>query len=604
MTNERKIPPPLRPPVTLARTGLLILLIPFWLAGCASLSSVHKIHLALHTTNARVAQAEAQNRALADQIRSLQAEIASAAKSARAREATLAAATQRATQEARIALDQARQANASLVASLTQASHRTGAGRGSHYRWLFARILAQAHALALRPYAPLPLTPLALRRISHPLFRSLSYRGTLPFWPTHARVSLHFKPAGYLFDRPVKIYLVARGKIVPLNFTPEDFGLPPPLIHQLPPHIAASGFEIMNHIPGQDRTRAVLSFLGAGYFRARGRDQAWGPLARGIAINTAITNHPERFPAFRSFWIVAPNRHDPSLTLFALLDGSSVTGVYRFRVTSGGTASMHVAAVLFLRHRVRRLGLAPLVSMFLRGRMDVTQSVKLHPAIHDSDGLSYETRTGRWVWSPLANPKHLNVRLMNLANPRGFGLMQRDRHPKAYQSMPGHDQASPNVWVQPDGDWGPGQLELVEIPTERATNSNIMTFWVPSSQPPPGTPLMLRYTIRWGAMRTPVTPLGRVVATREMQAAHGGRTFALYFQGERLRAIPSWINLEPVIETSGHGKARDISLVKLPGTGRWRLRFTVSSHPGLILKTWIHYRAKPLTETWTYQIPR
>ncbi|MHB1544486.1 MAG: glucan biosynthesis protein [Gammaproteobacteria bacterium] len=591
-------------PRMLAAARLLALTAPFWLTSCASLSSVHKLRIALQATNTRLAQTEARSSSLTRKIQSLRSELISATASLRMTQGKLASATQRASLEARAALQQAEETNANLMTSLTRATHRPLVDRKSRYRWLLARILAQAHALALKPYAPPPRAPAALRHIDRTLFQSLHFQGWLPFWPAHARLSLIFKPAGYLFDRPVGIYLVSRGKIVPLTFTAADFRLPSPLAKQLPPRITSSGFEIVDHSTELHKAYAYLSFLGAGYFRARGRGQWWGPLARTLAINTAVPNSPGNLSAFRSFWIVPPARKDSTLTLFALLDGSSATGVYRLRVTPGKTAQMRVSAVLFLRHPVGRLGLAPLVSMFLRGRMGTNQPARLHPAVHDSDGLSYETATGRWVWSPLVDPGRLTVRMFRLTNPRGFGLMQRDRRFKAYQSLHTHYQESPNVWIEPNGNWGPGQLELVEIPTKQAADDNIVAFWVPARQPVPGQPFMLRYTIRWGAVQTPPALLGRVRTTREVQSPHGRRTFTLSFQSKRLQKIPSWVSLEPSVTIRGHGKVSGISLTKLAGTQRWQLRFTVPSHPGLVLKAWIHYHAKPLTEVWTYQIPR
>ena len=604
MTADPRFPSPILTGRMQVGARLLALIVPFWLTSCAPLSSVHKIRIALQATNSRLTRTEARNAALAREIQSLHAELTAAKAGFRMAQEKLAMATRKASAEARTALQQAENANANLMTSLASSAHPPPAGRRNRYRWLFARILAKAHALALRPYVPPPSAPRALRRIGRTRFQSLYFRGRLPFWPAQARLSLIFKPAGYLFHQAVMIRLVTRRTIVPVTFTASDFRVPASLAKQLPPRIAPSGFEIVDHFVGLHRADAYLSFLGEGYFRARGQGQWWGPLARALLVNTAVPNSSGNAPPFRSFWIIRPERKDLALTLFALLDGPSVTGVYRFRVTPGETTRMQVHAVLFLRRPVKRLGLAPLVSMFLRGRLDANRPARLHPAVHDSDGLSYETRTGRWIWSPLADPGRLTVRMFPLASPRGFGLMQRDRRFGAYQSLHQHYQASPSVWIEPHGNWGPGQLELVEIPTEQATNDNIVALWVPGREPAPGQPLELRYTIRWGILPTPPAPLGRVMATREVRSPGGRRTFTLSFQSKRLAAIPSWVGLEPSVTISGHGKVNGLTLIKLAGTRRWQLRFTVPSHPGLVLKAWIHYRAKPLTEVWTYQIPR
>ena len=43
----------------------------------------------------------------------------------------------------------------------------------------------------------------------------------------------------------------------------------------------------------------------------------------------------------------------------------------------------------------------------------------------------------------------------------------------------------PSGWVEPQGDWGKGRVELVEIPTADETNDNIVAFWTPESLPEP-----------------------------------------------------------------------------------------------------------------------
>lgn len=602
MTTDRRVP--LRTPVLLTGARLLALTVPLWFAGCASLSSVHQVRVSLQAADVRIARAEARNRALTRKFQALHSELVAETKGLTDAQNKLAAVAKRASLEAREALQQAREANDNLMTRLADTGHGPRAGRLSRDRWLFAHIVKEAHALAQTRYAPPPPVPSALRRIDHRPFRSPGFQGSLPFWPARARLNLIFRPEGYPFDRPARIYVVTGRTIVPVRFTAQNFRLPAALAKQLPSQIPSSGFEIVDHGLKRHQTYAYLSFLGAGYFRARGRGQWWGALARPLAINTAIPNSREQFPVFRSFWIVPPARKSPLLTLFALLDGSSVTGAYRFQMKPGQTAQIKVSAVLFLRHPVKRLGLAPVISMFLRGRMKASRSGHLHPAVHDSDGLSFATATGQWAWAPLADPDRLTVRMFQLADPRGFGLMQRDRRFNAYQSLHRPYQKSPDVWIKPQGTWGAGQLELVEIPSEKATNRNIMAFWVPKWEPAPGVPFLLRYVIRWGHVHTPPEPLAQVTATREALSANGRPTFTLDFQSKRLANIPPWIKLEPSIAVRGPGKVRDVSLIKLAGTRRWQLRFNAPDHPGLILKAWIQYHTKPLSEVWTYQIPR
>ena len=62
--------------------------------------------------------------------------------------------------------------------------------------------------------------------------------------------------------------------------------------------------------------------------------------------------------------------------------------------------------------------------------------------------------------------------------PRGFGLMQRARKSGDYNDLVAHYERRPSLWVEP-GDWGQGAVMLVEIPTDKEINDNIVAFWRP-----------------------------------------------------------------------------------------------------------------------------
>ena len=574
------------------------------LAGCASVSSVDKVRAELQATEGRAAQIEAQNVALGREMQSLRSSVAAQSHALETAQAKLIVVVQKAITTSRTALRLAKQANENVANNLGPLAHQPTSDGKRHLHWLFARVVAQARALATKPYAPPPRISAVLRHLGGARFRSLRFRATPPFWPLQTRIGLGFQPVGSLFDHAMNVYLVVGRSLDPVTFSAADFGLPTSLAKVLPTRIAPSGFEIVRRNVGKDRGHAYFSLQDANYFRGRGHGQGWGALAYALTINTAVRNQPESIPAFRSFWIVPPGRKSRALTFFGLLDGPAVTGAYRFRVLTGTVTRVRITEVLFLRHPVTRFELAPLATMFLRGRIDARRPLGMAPAVHDSDGLSYETPAGHWVWSPLVDPTRLTIRTFRLTNPRGFGFQQRDRRFKAYQSVRTHYQACPNVWVVPHDAWGAGRLELVEIPMKHATDDNIMAFWVPAHPPLPGHPFTLRYSLRWGAKGTPSIPLARVTTTRGVRAPHGYRTFVVDFQGSRLSSIPSWVALKPSVVVRGHGSVRDVSLVKRPKTHLWQLRFSATDHPGLVLKAWIYYRTRVLTEIWTYQAPR
>jgi glucan biosynthesis protein len=169
-----------------------------------------------------------------------------------------------------------------------------------------------------------------------------------------------------------------------------------------------------------------------------------------------------------------------------------VTGAYRFLIKPGTTQMMDVDAALYPRKPIERVGIAPLTSMFLYAENDKRISNDWRPEIHDSDGLAMWTGHGEWIWRPLVNPAHLRFNAYADNNPRGFGLMQRDRDFDHYQDDGVFYDRRPSLWVEPKSGWGKGSIQLVEIPTVDETFDNIVAFWNPEAKPQPGTGTAVR----------------------------------------------------------------------------------------------------------------
>ena len=64
------------------------------------------------------------------------------------------------------------------------------------------------------------------------------------------------------------------------------------------------------------------------------------------------------------------------------------------------------------------------------------------------------------IWRPLENPRTLHVSGFQMQNPKGFGLVQRDRDFEHYQDLETQAQRRPSVWIVPRHDWGAGRVEL------------------------------------------------------------------------------------------------------------------------------------------------
>jgi glucans biosynthesis protein len=217
---------------------------------------------------------------------------------------------------------------------------------------------------------------------------------------------------------------------------------------------------------------------------------------------------------FTHFWIERPGPKANAIVIYALLESKSATGAYKITAQPGVETLTEVELTLFPRAELRVLGIAPLTSMFLfdetnRGHLD-----DYRPEVHDSDGLQIATKSGEQLFRPLANPLKLQVSSFTTQVPQGFGLVQRSRQQSDFEDFDAQYERRPSAWIIPKGDWGSGAVELVEIPSGRETNDNIVAFWRPAAPLLPGHPAQFAYTITWCAEPPLPKGLGKVVSTR------------------------------------------------------------------------------------------
>jgi len=464
-------------------------------------------------------------------------------------------------------------------------------------------LVLRAQKAAEQPYQTPAKIPSALTGLDYDRYAKIRFKGTVPGWSPMASFQPSFYPAGYLFHHAVRIYLLKSGQEEPLLFPGSDFNFDSATGKSVSGHTPLAGFSLF--YPFEDSgINEFLSFRGASYFRAMGHGQTWGLSARGVAINTAVSHLAEEFPYYSAFWIVPPSAGARSLTLYARLDSPSMTGACRFIIRPGVQTVMDVKMVLFARKSMKRLGIAPLTSMFLQGgggrRFD-----PLLRAVHDSDGLSIESGKGDWLWYPLRNPKHLVVRKLSLNGIKGFGLMQRARQYSDYLAYGMDYQKRPSAWVTPTGgDWGKGHIVLVELPTNNETNDNITTFWVPETQPKPGQSLRFDYRIAWQGDQQTLPPLAYVSATRHGHKAKAD-VYVIDFRGGDLDALPSWVSLKPVIHIDGPASLSSAWVSKDPGSQRWRLEIAVKRRDAgpVRLRASLGFHTRVLTEAWVARLP-
>ncbi len=330
--------------------------------------------------------------------------------------------------------------------------------------------------------------------------------------PTEFRLDL-FHP-GFIYFEAVEVSIVENGRASRIPFSPTLFayGDQVPALGDLD-GVGFAGFRGRYPINAPGAYQEFVIFLGASYFRALARNQVYGLSARGLAINTAEPEG-EEFPAFRKFWIEKPGAEADTVVIYALLESQSATGAYRFAITPGAETVLEVEAQLFTRTSVKKMGIAPLTSMYLFNGLNRTGFDDYRLAVHDSDGLQILTGNGEWLWRPLANPAKLQISYFGDRRPRGFGLMQRSRSYEEFGDAEAKYERRPSVWIEPQGDWGDGFVELVEIPTDREINDNIVAYWRPKSAVPPGGPRQVLYRMRWTDFVLPPAELLWISASR------------------------------------------------------------------------------------------
>ncbi len=397
-----------------------------------------------------------------------------------------------------------------LPARALAATETVGAARPFDYAGLKTEARTRAGRLYQTPSTTLPR---AVQALDPEIFQSIRFRPEQSLWATdRLRFQARFIHLGGAYRVPVRMYEVVDGQAREIAYLPEMFDLGRSALARarLPRDTGFAGLRLTHHT---DWERDVVVFQGASYFRAAGGDPRFGLSARGLAVDSGLPR-PEEFPTFTAFWLERPAAGSSTLTLYALLDSPSVTGAYRFVVTPGETLTMEVDATLYPRKAIERLGIAPATSMFLHGENDRRMAYDWRPELHDSDGLAMWTGAGEWIWRPLSNPAQLQFNAFQDDNPRGFGLLQRDRSFDSYQDDDSAYERRPGLWIEPKGDWGKGSVQLVEIPTLDEAFDNIVAFWNPERRPQAGDELNVAYRLYWGAQPPVQSSLARVVATR------------------------------------------------------------------------------------------
>ncbi|MFC0269273.1 glucan biosynthesis protein G [Kushneria aurantia] len=495
----------------------------------------------------------------------------------------------------------------------------------------FEDVSQQAQELAQRSYsAPQNNLPDALANLGFADYQKIQYKPAQSHWrDDDLRFDLSFFHEGMHYNTPVTVNAVDGDSVNELQFSPSNFNygdlnVDPSQFQNL----GFAGFSI-NYGADPHHKQETMVFLGASYFRVASKGQRYGLSGRGLAIDTGL-NSGEEFPRFSEFWVVKPQPEDRYLIIYALLDSPSATGAYRFVLRPGSDTQVDVKSRLFLRRQVSRLGIAPLTSMYLYGSAQPASQLNFRPAIHDSEGLLLAGQDGQWLWRPLANPARLSDSSYPASSPRGFGLLQRDHQFDAYQDVENRYDLRPSAWIEPQGNWGEGQLALIQIPTPDETNDNIVSFWQPSADLPTNQPLDYNYTINWtlDEARYHNPDLGWVAQTRRsrgeviqdnlVRQSDDSTMFVVDFVGPPLKSTDNDGNIRANLDVGDNGELVRSQVVRNPAMGGYRLKVSVKAKDTakpVDIKAYLESSdsqssgqngqssAQRLTETWNYVLP-
>ncbi|WP_026481635.1 glucan biosynthesis protein [Ahrensia sp. 13_GOM-1096m] len=485
----------------------------------------------------------------------------------------------------------------------------------------FAILIDQMRELSSQDYVEPTQLGQPFNKLSYDDYRKIQFNPKHARWNDEAsQFQLHGFHPGWLYRETVALYEVNEGAARPLNFTAHDFKYYDGMKTKIDPDMqlpGIAGFRINNPLNRLDKFDELMAFVGASYFRALGRGNAYGMSARGLSIDTGLSTG-EEFPRFTAFWVERPAANSGIITLYAALESPSVTGAYKFVVDPGEDTVMDVECKLFFRKNVKQLGIAPLTSMFLYSHVNRSDFDDYRPQVHDSDGLLIERKNGDKAWRALSNPKRLSLSYFSEHNLKAFGLYQRARDFDEFQDVGARYHERPSVRVELVGDWPNGSVRLLEIPANIETDDNIGAFWSPDKSPKAGEELTFAYRLHWGGLPPEINgDLAYVDSTRSGVGGFSGvsnpdtnvRKFVIDFIGGNIANLPydpdKEMPIKPVV-TASAGEIKNVVLSKVSGKDMWRLVFDLDSKNELLLELTAHiagYESK-LSEVWHFQWTR
>jgi glucans biosynthesis protein len=461
-------------------------------------------------------------------------------------------------------------------------------------------VVKKAVELASKPFkepeAPLPSAFSGLTFDQYASIRRVP--GTAIWSDQKLGFSLEPLHRGFVYITPIVINIVENGMAQRVIYGAVDFDFgklqPPAVLGDL----GFSGLRILK--ASEQGFEDIAIFQGASFFRARAHAQPFGVTARGLAIRTG--DEPgEEFPLFREFWVEKPNPAANTLALHALLDSPSVTGAFRFTLRPLEATIIDTEATLIARAAVDKLGFGAMAAAYLFSGLDHHLADDVRAAAYESTGLQILSGSGEWLWRPVSNRETLQISAFSDVNPRGFGLLQRSRTFDAFYDDDTHWEVKPSLWIEPIGDWGEGDLRLLEIPAAAETNENVIAQWRPKTGMGAATTFSIAYRQFWCWTPPSRPPLASCVSSRRGKVGSLQR-FAVEMAGDlfadQVKAAAATADVH-----AAPGKIVSIRL--FPNKDRRSVRVVFDLDPGSEtyseLRLTLSVDNQAASETWLYR---
>lgn len=469
---------------------------------------------------------------------------------------------------------------------------------GEGQRFSPGLVVDLARALARRPMTPNPSDlPDGLGAINLEALAAIRMPPQHFLWAGEQRGFL-LEPLhrGSIYSNNVALFVVEDGGIRRLQFDRSRFDYGRTAPPQSTADLGFSGFRLFH---GSDRAAEVAIFQGATFFRALARGQVYGTVGRTLVLRPG-EQRGEEIPYFRAFWIERPGPAATLLTLHALIDSDSATAAVRMTLRPGDITINDVEITLFARPQLENVGFGGMMGNFMFGpqRRRVLDDVR--PAAFEVSGLQMRTGADEWIYRPVNNPEALQISAFIDNNPKGFGLVQRERDYAAFQDDDQRFEARPSVWIEPLGDWGQGVVQLLEVPTDSEVNDNIIVHWRPRQPLAAGSATTLAYRQHWCWHPPETPPVAIARATRQGRGSQGRRRrFFVDFVGDNL-ADPLLSGSARAAVSATPGAIHGPRLVHYPERKAMRVIFELDpgNENACELRLRIEVDGRPITETW------